>query len=144
MSGASVYDRLRMYSLLSHIASINRATVTRPAPSQQMLRDNKKTRAAFQSRVNPVSWITNPNSHTPVSNSIAYFIRGYLVILSKLYDRPQEFLYQYVTSKKSKVFHKITCEHVATIKEENIIFFQSLKEAQKSERRGCKNCKPEE
>jgi hypothetical protein len=94
--------------------------------------------------VNPVSWITNPNSHTPVSNSIAYFIRGCLVILSKLYDRPQEFLYQYVTSKKSKVFHKITCEHVATIKEENLIYFQSLEEAQKSGRRGCKQCKPEE
>ncbi|NLJ38455.1 MAG: hypothetical protein GX432_06805 [Candidatus Atribacteria bacterium] len=52
--------------------------------------------------------------------------------------------YLYVASKKSKVFHNITCEHVATIKEENLIYFQSLEEVQKSGRRGCKNCKPQE
>jgi hypothetical protein len=28
-----------------------------------------------RARVNPVSWITNPNSHTPVINSISYFKR---------------------------------------------------------------------
>jgi competence protein ComEC len=52
--------------------------------------------------------------------------------------------YLYVASKKSKVFHKISCEHVATTKEDNLIYFQSLEEAEKSGRRGCKNCKPEE
>ena len=52
--------------------------------------------------------------------------------------------YQYAASKKSKVFHKITCEHVATIKEENLIYFHSLEEALTSGRRGCKKCKPEE
>jgi micrococcal nuclease len=52
--------------------------------------------------------------------------------------------YQYVASKKSEAFHKITCKHVATIKEENLIYFHSLEEAQASGRRGCKNCKPEE
>jgi competence protein ComEC len=52
--------------------------------------------------------------------------------------------YPYVASKKSKVFHKMTCEHVATIKEENLIYFQSLEEALASGRRGCKQCKPEE
>jgi methylphosphotriester-DNA--protein-cysteine methyltransferase len=52
--------------------------------------------------------------------------------------------YQYAASKKSKVFHKITCEHVATIKEENLIYFHSLEEAQKSGRRGCKQFKPKE
>ena len=51
--------------------------------------------------------------------------------------------YQYVASKKSKVFHKISCEHVATIKIENLIYFQSLAEAQASGRRGCKTCDPE-
>jgi methylphosphotriester-DNA--protein-cysteine methyltransferase len=50
--------------------------------------------------------------------------------------------YPYVTSKKSEAFHKITCKHVATIKEENLIYFQSLEEALASGRRGCKNCKP--
>jgi hypothetical protein len=91
MSGASKLDILRMYSLLSHIASINRATVTRPAPSQQMLWDNKKNEGGIsRARVNPVSWITNPASHTPVSNSISYFIRGCLVILFNLYNRPSE------------------------------------------------------
>ena len=52
--------------------------------------------------------------------------------------------YLYVASKKSKVFHKMTCEHVATIKEENLIYFQSLEAAKASGRRGCKTCKPEE
>lgn len=50
--------------------------------------------------------------------------------------------YQYVASKKSKVFHKITCPHVATIKEENLIYFHTLEEALAMGRRGCKNCKP--
>jgi methylphosphotriester-DNA--protein-cysteine methyltransferase len=51
--------------------------------------------------------------------------------------------YLYVTSKKSKVFHKMTCEQVATIKEDNLIYFHSLEESQKSGRRGCKQCTPE-
>ncbi|NLJ38454.1 MAG: hypothetical protein GX432_06800 [Candidatus Atribacteria bacterium] len=51
--------------------------------------------------------------------------------------------YQYVASKKSKVFHKITCPHVGTIKENNLIFFTTLEEAQASGRRGCKTCDPE-
>jgi len=36
----------------------------------------KKTRVAFQNRVNQVAWITNPASHTLVSNSMSYFKRG--------------------------------------------------------------------
>ena len=52
--------------------------------------------------------------------------------------------YQYVASKKSEAFRKITCEHVATIKEENLIYFHSLEETQASGRRECKQCKPEE
>jgi methylphosphotriester-DNA--protein-cysteine methyltransferase len=52
--------------------------------------------------------------------------------------------YLYAASKKSKIFHKISCENVASIKEENLIYFQSLEEAQTSGRRGCKTCKPEE
>ncbi|HAX99085.1 MAG TPA: hypothetical protein DCY12_09430 [Candidatus Atribacteria bacterium] len=49
----------------------------------------KKTRVAFQNRVNQVAWITNPASHTLVSNSMSYFKRGgCLVILFKLDDRP--------------------------------------------------------
>ena len=50
--------------------------------------------------------------------------------------------YLYVASKKSKVFHKMTCEQVATIKEDNLIYFHSLEESQKSRRRGCMTCKP--
>jgi methylphosphotriester-DNA--protein-cysteine methyltransferase len=50
----------------------------------------------------------------------------------------------YVASKKSEAFHKIICKHVVTIKEENLIHFHSLEEAQASWRKGCKNCKPEE
>jgi hypothetical protein len=51
---------------------------------------------------------------------------------------------KYAASKKSKVFHNIACKHVATIKEDNLIYFHSLEEALASGRRGCKNCKPEE
>jgi competence protein ComEC len=49
--------------------------------------------------------------------------------------------YQYVASKKSKVFHKKNCEHVATIKKENLIYYHSLEEAQASGRRGRKTFK---
>jgi methylphosphotriester-DNA--protein-cysteine methyltransferase len=45
---------------------------------------------------------------------------------------------------KSEAFHKITCEHVTTIKEENLIYFQRMEEALASGRRGCKTCKPDE
>ena len=51
--------------------------------------------------------------------------------------------YQYAASKKSKVFHKISCPHVGTIKEDNLIFFNNLEEALATGRRGCKNCEPE-
>jgi competence protein ComEC len=51
--------------------------------------------------------------------------------------------YQYAASKKSKVFHKISCPHVGTIKEDNLILFNTLEEAQASGRRGCKTCDPE-
>jgi hypothetical protein len=83
MSGASKLDILRMYSLLSHIASINRATVTRPAPSQQMLWDNKKNEGGIsRARVNPVSWITTPLATPP--SQIAYHILSGDVSLSSL------------------------------------------------------------
>ena len=49
--------------------------------------------------------------------------------------------YQYVASKKSKVFHKKNCEHVATIKKENLIYYHILEEAQASGRRGRKTFK---
>jgi micrococcal nuclease len=52
--------------------------------------------------------------------------------------------YPYVASKKSEAFHKITCKHVATIKEENLIYYQSLEEALATGRRWCKTCDPEE
>jgi hypothetical protein len=44
--------------------------------------------------------------------------------------------YQYTASKKSKVFHKITYKHVATIKEENLINFYSLEEAKSFRKKG--------
>ena len=49
---------------------------------------------------------------------------------------------KYAASKKSKVFHKITCPHVASIKPENLIYIHTLEEALAMGRRGCKNCKP--
>jgi len=52
--------------------------------------------------------------------------------------------YQYVASKKSKVFHKMACEHVANIKEKNLIYYHRLEDAQASGRRECKTCDPEE
>lgn len=50
---------------------------------------------------------------------------------------------KYTASKKSKVFHKSTCPHVGTIKEDNLIFFNTLEEALATGRRGCKTCEPE-
>ena len=42
---------------------------------------------------------------------------------------------KYAASKKSKVFHKSTCVHVGTIKEDNLIFFNTLEEALAREKR---------
>ncbi len=48
----------------------------------------KKEDGISRVRVNPVFWITNPNSHTPVSNNIDYFNLECFVILFNLYNRP--------------------------------------------------------
>jgi len=50
--------------------------------------------------------------------------------------------YKYAASKKSEVFHYITCSYVARIKPENLILFKTREEAIASGRRPCKNCKP--
>ena len=83
------------------------------------------------------SWWTFLSTRVGLSQNITHKLE----IMSK---PAIEDSYLYVASKKSKVFHKMTCEHVATIKEENLIYFYSLEEAQASGRRGCKQCKPEE
>ena len=50
--------------------------------------------------------------------------------------------YKYAASKKSEVFHYITCFYVARIKPENLILFKTRQEAIASGRRPCKKCKP--
>lgn len=49
--------------------------------------------------------------------------------------------YKYAASKKSEVFHNITCSYVSKIKPENLILFKTRGEAIASGRRPCKKCK---
>lgn len=50
--------------------------------------------------------------------------------------------YKYASSKKSEVFHYITCSYVSKIKPENLILFKTREEAIASGRRPCKKCNP--
>jgi len=50
--------------------------------------------------------------------------------------------YKYAASKKSEVFHYITCSYVSKIKPENLILFKTREEVIASGRRPCKKCKP--
>lgn len=50
--------------------------------------------------------------------------------------------YKYAASKKSEVFHYITCSYVSKIKPENLILFKTREEATASGRRSCNKCKP--
>jgi len=50
--------------------------------------------------------------------------------------------WEYVASKKSKVFHKPDCTWAKKIKPGNLIGFKNREEAIKSGRRPCKSCEP--
>ena len=50
--------------------------------------------------------------------------------------------YKYAASKKSEVFHYITCSYVSKIKPENLILLKTREEAIASGRRPCKKCCP--
>jgi competence protein ComEC len=68
-------------------------------------------------------------------------IRAPPVVITKTEtDETQE--YKYAASKKSEVFHYITCSYVSKIKPENLILFKTREEAIASGRRPCKKCKP--
>ena len=48
----------------------------------------------------------------------------------------------YIASKNSDVFHRISCSYVQAIKPENKIYFSTREEAIGSGRRPCSVCKP--
>jgi micrococcal nuclease len=50
--------------------------------------------------------------------------------------------WEYVASKKSKVFHRPDCTWVKKISPNNLIGFRSREEAIKSGRRPCRSCRP--
>jgi len=50
--------------------------------------------------------------------------------------------YKYAASKKSEVFHYITCSYVSKIKPEILILFKTREEAIASGRRPCEKCMP--
>ncbi|MHC4623620.1 MAG: Ada metal-binding domain-containing protein [Planctomycetota bacterium] len=50
--------------------------------------------------------------------------------------------YEYVASKKSKVFHKSECRSVVQISRENLVGYSTRAEAMKGGKRPCKRCKP--
>lgn len=49
---------------------------------------------------------------------------------------------EYVASKSSKVFHRITCLHANRMNASKALHFASLQKAEQSGRRPCKTCKP--
>jgi hypothetical protein len=49
---------------------------------------------------------------------------------------------KYLGSSQSNVYHYPSCGYVKRIKPENLIHFQSVKEAQEKGYRPCKVCKP--
>lgn len=55
---------------------------------------------------------------------------------------PQTAQYQYVASKRSRVFHKPGCSSAARITTKNLTGFNSRQEATNSGKRPCKRCKP--
>jgi len=50
--------------------------------------------------------------------------------------------YKYVGSKNSNIYHYPTCRAAQKIKPENLITFNSVKDAQEKGYRPCKVCKP--
>ncbi len=52
--------------------------------------------------------------------------------------------YKYVGSKNSNVYHYPTCKSAQKIKPENLVTFNSAKDAQEKGYRPCKVCKPPE
>jgi hypothetical protein len=50
--------------------------------------------------------------------------------------------FQYVGSKKSKVFHKSDCRWVGKITPENLVGYSSRENAIKTGKKPCKRCKP--
>ena len=57
-------------------------------------------------------------------------------------DRADAAKYRYVASKNSKVFHKPDCTWAKKIKPENVIGYQSRRQAISAGKRPCKRCKP--
>ena len=49
---------------------------------------------------------------------------------------------KYYGSTKSDKYHKEGCRYIEKIKDENLIIFRSVKEAQEADYVGCKVCKP--
>jgi hypothetical protein len=49
----------------------------------------------------------------------------------------------YVASRKSDVYHCIDCFYVDRIAEENLVFYKTVKEAERARKRGCMKCNPE-
>lgn len=57
-------------------------------------------------------------------------------------EKKPEIAGKYVGNKDSKVFHNADCQHVKTIKTENLVYFQSKEEALSKGYRACKVCYP--
>lgn len=50
--------------------------------------------------------------------------------------------YKYIGNKKTKVYHKINCRYVKTIKKSHMVYFKTKSQAKKAGYRPCKVCKP--
>jgi hypothetical protein len=62
--------------------------------------------------------------------------------IEKSQAKPAEAEYKYVSSEKSKVFHRAACSSVKRIKPKNLVSYNSRNEAIKAGKRPCRRCKP--
>ena len=62
--------------------------------------------------------------------------------LDKSTQRPTQAKYQYVASKKSRIFHKADCVGASRISQKNLTTYNSREEAVNDKKRPCKRCKP--
>lgn len=49
----------------------------------------------------------------------------------------------YVASRRSDVYHRIDCYYVDRIAEDNLVFYKTSEDAERSRKRGCMRCSPQ-
>lgn len=85
----------------------------------------------------------NASLHKPQQPAPAVGIEPALHMeLGRPAQRAKQAEYQYVASKKSRIFHKPDCVGASRISQNNLVTYNSREEAVNDKKRPCKRCKP--